>query len=252
MAFVDIRAPVVMTELSELLLKMAETPLCYVGSLSTVQNSIPSDEVVAAASLARQASATVISNCVLELWSTTVCYLHGIEPAFPLYPKSVVKFVSDTRLSFMSYMSLYYSICQQPFEGTSTAEKAKTIIDLRHELQHDKPEGFAIWDDDRIRRVKKWEARLRPLVGDEALKWLPRVRQTPEATGFTLGGEPLIMKFMKYPIAKWALEATRSICDEMGVIFGRFQGDKKLCPTNGAAPSGKITSDLWRLWYAGE
>lgn len=120
MAQIDVRAPVQMASVSRFLLRIAENPLDFVGQVQQETAVIPGGEVCVAAKLARQASASIVSNCVVELWSTTVCHLHALEPDFPLYPSSVTKFVDETRLPFLSYMSLYYSLCGKHFEGTST------------------------------------------------------------------------------------------------------------------------------------
>ena len=120
MALIDIRSPIQMSSVSKILLQVAENPLRYVEHAQHKPAVIPGHETIVAAELARQASASVVSNCVIELWSATVCNLHALEPDFPLYPSSVVKFIKDTRLPFLSYISLYYSICKEPFEGTST------------------------------------------------------------------------------------------------------------------------------------
>ena len=261
MGMIDIRQPIRMADISELLLRIAKNPVDFIDQVHRESGGIPGMEDVVAARLARQASTSVISNCVLELWSATVCYLHGLEPDFPLYPANVTKFVKETRLPFLSYMSLYYSLCGEPFEGTSTAEKSKTLVDMRHELQHDKPEPQNDYSTERIEKVLKWQKRLKPLVGEDDLLWLPRVRHSPEKVGFQIGGEPPIMKFMKYPVAKWAVDVTREITQEMSDMLFKYQGKRKIVKDltleeDVATVDKRFTTekdpDLWRLWVAGE
>ena len=114
MAILDIRAPIDLSNISEILLQVAENPLDFVKHFKHTI-AIPGDEVGVAAQLARQASATIVSNCVVDIWSTTVHCLHALEPDFPLYPSNVPKFVKEVKLPFLSYMSLYYSLCRKPF-----------------------------------------------------------------------------------------------------------------------------------------
>ncbi len=256
MAMIDIRSPLQMASVSKLLLKIAEGPLGYIEQAQPETAALPGGEARAAAELARQVSASIISNCVVELWSTTVCYLHALEPDFPLYPSSVTKFVDQTRLPFLSYMSLYYALCGRPFEGGSTYEKSKTLIDMRHELQHDKPERSNDYSTGRVKKVMKWQRRLQHLVGQAALIWLPRVRHSTEKLDFGLGGEPPIMKFMKYPVAKWALEATEEITREMHDLLFEYQGQRKVCKESTTDIDKRLLAqgdpDLRRLWAAGE
>lgn len=261
MAFIDIRAPIRMTHISEFLLQIAKNPLDFTEHVHRKPPAGPSTEDNAAAQLARQASASIVSNCVVELWSATVCYLHALEPDFPLYPSSVTKFVNETRLPFLSYMSLYYSLCGKPFEGTSTAEKSKTLVDIRHELQHDKPEPENDYSTERVEKVLKWQKRLRSLVGQDALVWLSRIRHSEEKLHFVIGDEPPIMKFMKYPVAKWALDVTQEITQEMCDMLFQYQGRRKivkdltteeLVATFDRRLTKEKDSKLWRLWQAGE
>ena len=229
MSLIDTRGAINLRQVCEVLLRIAENPLEFVDHVkdNRLLNSIDKD-VAVASQLARQASATVVSNCVVELWSQTVACLHSLEPDFPFYPSSVGKFISETRLPFLSYVSLYYSLCGKPFEGTSSAEKVKILVDLRNELQHDKPEG--VYNDrskEHVDKVLKLKRRLEPLVGRETLMWLPRVR-TSEKFPFTLLGEPPVMKFMKYPVAKWAVQATVEVTDEMIKMMLDYKGKKKL------------------------
>lgn len=261
MGMIDIRQPIQMTYISEFLLQIAKKPLNFIEHINSKHAKLPNMEACIAAQIARQASASIISNCVIELWSSTVCKLHALEPDFPLYPKSVTKFVNETRLPFLSYMSLYYHICNKPFEGTSTAEKSKTLIDMRHELQHDKPEPENDYSTERVEKVLKWKKRLIPLVGKDALIWLPRIRISDEKSAFQTQGEPPIMKFMKYPIAKWAVDVTKEITKEMNDMLFDYKGQLKVVKDSTieeivATVDKRLTEekdfDLWRLWLAGE
>jgi hypothetical protein len=256
MGMIDIRSPIEMNLVSKLLLRIAQEPLQYVDTFVLDRSSVPGDEEAAAAKIARQASAAIISGCVVQLWSCTVCYLHALELDFPLYPKSVIRFIRESRLPFMSYISLYYSLCKRPFEGTATHEKAKTIVDMRHELEHDKPEETNEHSTERLNKVLKWKSRLEHLVGKEALLWLPRVRRSDEKLQFEIKGEPSIMKYMKYPVAKWALESTVEIHEDMRDMLFQYEGKKKI--------AGKLSieemvderfrkdKDMLRLWQSGE
>lgn len=253
MGVVDIRQTVDMRQISALLLKVAENPLAYIDFESEdVKKGRPVESM--AASLARQASASVISNCVIELWSTTVSCLHALEPEFPLYPSSVIKFISTTRLSFLSYISLYYSICGKKFEGSHPYEITKTIIALRDEIQHDKPEPYYDYSRERIERVIKWQRRLEPLIGKEELLWLPKIRHEDEKpTGFQLLGEPIVMKFMKYTVAKWAYDATASVTKEMHSMWSHDKSRKvKHATFDKNDFDQRFTKDLLRLWQSGE
>jgi hypothetical protein len=256
MSLIDTRTVVGLRQVCQVLLRIAENPLTSVDHVQESRLSILNDECIVASQLARQASAAVISNCVVELWSRTVACLHSLEPDFPLYPSSVAKFVAETRLPFLSYVSLYYSPCGKPFEGTSSGEKVKTLVDLRHELQHDKPETRAECSKERVDKVLKWKKRLESLVGKEPLLWLPRVRASHECIGFHLQGEPPVMKFMKYPVAKWAMQATVEVTEEMTTMLFDYKGTKKLWSEKPVEEmvDARFGSeeDLRRLWQAGE
>lgn len=258
MAMIDIRSPIELTPVSEFLLKVAEKPLDFIEQMEPQRLSgIPSSEVWFAARIGRQASAIVISNCVIDIWSNTVCNLHALEPDFPLYPKQVIKFVEDTRLPLLSYASLYYALCKKKFEGTASAHNIKIIVAMRNELQHDKPETSDDYSSMRVDKVLKWKKKLEPLVGKKGLSWLPRVRQSEERSPFEIGGEPPIMKFMKYPVAKWALESTVKINQEITDLMFAYKGNKKL---RKARPIEeffvderfKKDSSLRLLWKSGE
>lgn len=256
MAQIDIRTPIHMREISEFLLKIAKEPLEYVNQIQKYRPRYPGHETGLAADLGRNASAAVISNCVIELWSSTVCYLHALEPDFPLYPKEVIKFIEETRLPFLAYVSLYYSLCKTPFEGKSTFNKIKIIVGMRNALQHDRPEESEEYSQQRIDEVLKWRKRIEPLVGKEALLWLPRVRQPCEERVVLQNlGEPPIMKFMKYPVAKWALDSTVEITKEMNGMLLRYKGKVKLAkePIDEGLTGGRFSDpDLQRLWCSGE
>jgi len=256
MGVIDIRKAIEMRAVSELLLEIAKEPLEYVDSVTRFKLPTAGGRCICAAELARQASAAIISNCVVELWSTTVCYLHALEPDFPLYPKNVIKFVEETRLPFMAYISLYYSLCKKDFEGTSTHNKAKIIVDMRHEFQHDKPETSNEFSGERLDKVLRWRKKLEPLVGKKALLWLPKIRESNEDTELLLGGEPPIMKFMKYPIAKWALESVVDISEEFHDMLVAHKGRKKSRPelhlSTLCDKRFQENKDLLRLWQSGK
>lgn len=127
---IDVRVPLRFDQLNSILLEIAESPLRFTPPLLVKERKSPGWEAHVATDLARQASAAIISNCVMTIWSETVACLQALEPAFPLYPKSVRKFVEETRLSFHSYVSLLYHMCNEPYEGTETQ---KDIARLRRE-----------------------------------------------------------------------------------------------------------------------
>jgi hypothetical protein len=64
------------------------------------------------------------------------------------------------------------------------------------------------------------------------------------------------MKFMKYPVAKWAVRATVEITDEMTAMLFDYEGRKKLCEEKPAEETLDerfgTDKDLLRLWSAGE
>lgn len=69
------------------------------------------------------------------------------------------------------------------------------------------------------------------------------------------------MKFMKYPVAKWALDATKEITQEMGDMLFKYEGHHKVCKESTteelvASLDKRLQAggdtDLWRLWLAGE
>lgn len=253
---IDTRTNVSFRQILEVLLEIAESPLAFVDRVKLNRIHVEEYDCIVASQLARQASATVVSNCVVELWSETVACLHSLEPDFPFFPASVSKFVAETRLPFMSYVSLYYSLCGKPFEGTVTAEQVKTLVDMRHELQHDKPENREEYSTVRVNRVLKWRRRLEPLVGAQAIVWQPRVKSSAPDVPIQIQGEPTIMKFMKFPVAKWAAEATCQITEQMRSMLFSYKGKKKLW-TEKPLPEGidmRFSSDgeLLRLWSAGE
>lgn len=254
MAVIDTRAGSTFQHINELLLRVAESPLQFTEYVTTGPG--PSRNVPSAAYLARQASASIICNCVVEIWSQTVSLLNALEPEFPLYPKNVSNFVKDTRLPFLSYMSIYYSMCKRPFHGTMTQRDTAILVDIRHEIQHDKPESSETYSTARIDSILKWRKRLESVLSSDDLLWLPRVRETPEKFGFELGSEPAIMKFMKFTLAKWAICTTANICKEMSDMMFQYTGAKKLHPgyTGMEDFDERLGKDeqLMRLWKAGE
>jgi hypothetical protein len=112
-------------------------------------------------------------------------------------------------------------------------------------------------------------------VDDKVLKWkkagwsrwwggtemAARIRSA-ECLGFQLLGEPPVMKFMKYPIAKWAILATVEVTDEMtacslSIRAEKSSGQRRLekkestrdfVPTRSAAPlaSGRVEPQAHR------
>ena len=254
-AFVDIRGPIGFDELNRLLLAMAEKPLSFTGELALTEANYPGAETLFAAQLARQACASVVSNCVMMIWSEAVACLHALEPDFPLYPKSVKKFVTDTRLPFQSYVSLVYHICGNEYAGTDTQNKITVITDIRHELEHDKPESYDEHSKERVDALLKWHTRLIPFIGKEGLLWQPSIRPDGRVLGMTIGGEPIIMKFMKYPVAKWVTDSTKKITNEISDMMMRHQGKKLVTerrPMDERYHGEKANELVRRLWEAGK
>lgn len=252
MPLIDQRSAMGMEHVNQLLLQVAKEPYKHLSALPQVNCHAPGDEVHIAARLARQACASIICNCHLELWSETVALLHALEPDFPYYPPRVSKFVEETRLPFLSYIRLYYSLNKREFAGTPSELKAKTVVDLRNDLEHDKPEGLEDWSNERLEKLAKWRKRLEPLVGKDALRWLPTLPYVDPLHGFLIVGEPVVTKFMKYPVAEWAIQATSEVRDEMRQMLFSYPGRKRYpgehCP---ASLSPKDADpDLWRLWRA--
>lgn len=72
MGLIDARQPIQMADISDFLLKIAKKPLDFIEHIHRNPTSIPGTECIVAARLARQAPASIVSNCVVELWSATV------------------------------------------------------------------------------------------------------------------------------------------------------------------------------------
>lgn len=258
MAVIDIRSHVEMEKINNVLLNIAEQPFLYVDLVGekVLQSGWEHRRMPAAAQLARQASASVICNCVAELWSCLAACLHALEPDFPLDPPSVSTFLKETRLPAIYYFGMYYKLCKKEFKGTNTYQNLDTLVDLRNEIEHDKTETTEEYSATRIKEAKKWIKRLEPLIGRENLLWLPKLQPNEEMQGFTLGGEPIVMKFMKYPVAKWALKVTRELTKEMKEMMFSYQGKKRTL-TDGiwdeaALNSFRADEKLIRLWYSAE
>jgi hypothetical protein len=248
---IDIRGHISMNQISEVLLQIAQHPLKYAPQV-TEGRIEPQGDTLLAAPLARQACAGVISNCVTTIWSCTVNLLQALEPEFPLYPKDVSEFVKDSRLPFLSYVSIYYHMCGKPFDKTTTAEKIKLIVDMRHDIEHDKPEDSNDYSPERVKKVKRWADRLRPHIGKPGLEWLPRVRTTKEPMIFHSGGEPPIFKLMKYPVAKWAFDATQHITAEMSGMMFAHRGKKRLLSAERPIDASFSDKRFMRIWASGE
>jgi hypothetical protein len=143
------------------------------------------------------------------------------------------------------------------FVGTATYQKLKLIIDLRHELEHDKPEkSTEEFEKSRTDRTLKWFSKLSAVIKPSELLWVPRVRRNDNKMQFGISGEPVIMKFMKYPVAEWVHTSTLAITQEMSAMMFRASGPKNLSADGGTfddrfnADGGD--SNLRRLWIAGE
>jgi hypothetical protein len=133
--------------------------------------------------------------------------------------------------------------------------KISLITDMRHELEHDKPEPHHDDSKERVDALLKWHRRLVPVVGKEALLWQPLIRPGGERVGFTIGGEPIIMKFMKYPVAKWVADTTREITNGVSDMMMRHTGKKLVADKRviDARCHGPNADDIVRrLWQAGE
>ncbi len=210
----------------KVLLQIAEKPLDFSHSLGLTDDKTSTGDV---SRLARQASASVVLNCASELWSTAVTCLLTMEPAFP-FSEDVAQFVKDSRMPWIYYLCWVYKICNCRFNGTSSQEKAKVIIELRDEIIHNKPEPI---DHLNEKAITSWRNKLKGLVGKDAFDWLPCVGHIIEKDEshieyYSDGSEPTIMKFMKYPIAKWAFETTTELCDEMLAMTRKYSGPKKV------------------------
>ena len=83
--------------------------------------------------------------------------------------------------------------------------------------------------------------------------WLPRVRNTADKLGFQNMGEPPVMKFMKFPVAKWAIKSTLEVSNEMAAMIFEHGGTPKLV-TDFSVIDGRFHNDddLMRLWQGGE
>jgi hypothetical protein len=194
----------------------------------------------------------------MEVWSTTVSCLLALEPQFPLYPSDVIDFIKESRLPYLSYVSLYFSICKKPFAGTDIEKKMSLILKLRNEIEHDKPGTAPAYTQEKADEVMKWYNRLEPFLGRDALLWLPRVRKT-NPMPFSNSNSSAVMRFMKYPVAKWVSETTSELQEAMHQMVFDQKGPLKLVSEEENSfekvdkrfHAGKDPV-LMRLWQLGE
>jgi hypothetical protein len=241
---INVRPPMTMRLACKVLLQVAENPLKFSPCLRLAGDGTGVSDI---ARLARQASASIVLNCASELWSTAVTCLLTMEPAFP-FSEDVAEFVRESRMPWISYLSCIYSMCNRPFKGTSAYQKAKVIIELRDEIIHNKPEPH---DHLSEKALASWRRKLEPLVEKNAFDWLPcvgYVAQQEESSPqfFADGSEPTIMKFMKYPIARWVFDATAELCSEMEIMVRTHPGPRRTV----AVASGTMCPDP--LWQSGK
>ncbi len=150
-------------------------------------------------------------------------------------------------MPWISYLSWVYKMCKRPFKGGASYQKAKAVIDLRDEIMHSRPEPY---DHLKVETLAGWRKKLEPLVGKPALDWLPVVGHTVQENEggrsyYADGSEPTIMKVMKYPIAKWVVDTTEELCDEMLTMMREHPGPKRVTDV----ASGTMSPDA--LWLSG-
>ena len=280
MTAIDVRVPFDFTRVNHVLLEMAEHPLRFTKSILVNERAGVGSEPFIACELARQACATVVSNCVMMISSETAAWLQVIAKDFqPAYEAWVAKdprrrrqrnasyesarrFVEQTRLGFEAYISLLFHMCATDYEGTPTQQNISLILDMRNELQHDKPEGHGPeFSEERLQRAREWHSRLLPGVGREALEWIPQVHR-PNAVpgvrvvgGIRLTGDAVIMKFMRFPIAAWVARTTDDILREMSLTMSLGGGKLRTCDESFPLAdryTGPDAELINRLWLAGE
>ena len=173
-----------------------------------------------------QSCAAIVINCAAELWSVLAHGLLVLEPSNPI-TDDVKQFLREERLGNLRFFEHYFKICGKPFRGTKTYEDLKLLYDLRDAIMHDRPDDANIQVE---QETEKWIGRLRARLTEEDLAWLPEIPALCPAGHAVPASDSRVpvMNFMRYPLAKWIIEATKVISSEMADMLFAFGGAKRL------------------------
>jgi len=185
--------------------------------------------------------------CAAHLWSDIVQHLRSVKD-----PKGTYKKARGSNLR--SIFKLYFDISGHRFKKTDTSCFIELLSDMRDALVHDRPEAAHDYSSQRVDEVEKWRNRLTQFLSNDEIEWLPRIRET-EPISFSIQGEPPILKFMKYPVAKMIYERTRVTTKVISKMMFERIGNLYLAQDKGVEDFDKrilANGELFRLWQAGE
>ncbi len=178
--------------------------------------------------MSRQACAVIVISCASELWSVLTQSLLALEPSNQM-AENVKVFLKETKVGNLPLFEHYFRICGKPFRETKTYDQLKLIYRIRDTLVHDQPDYLnAQIEDD----MDNWIKRLRPHIGDADLKWLPKI-PTCSPSGHVMSASSssiAVMNFMRYPVAKWAMETSKQIISELNQMMFEHDGPKRTTP----------------------
>ena len=174
--------------------------------------------------MSREACAAIVLNCASELWSVLATCLLALEPSNQL-TEDVKDFLKSERIGNLRFFEHYFKICRKRFRGTELYDDLKLIYDMRDVLMHDNPDNLNVEVEDQI---DKWISRLRPRIGEENLKWLPRIPTLfPSDHPVPCWSSCIaVMNVMRYPVAKWILETSKQIISELYQMMSNHKGPK--------------------------
>jgi len=233
MPFIDIRAPISFRYINTMLLDVAEHPENYselaYRHVRVAPGIHPSHHPMAPAvfvEMARQACATIIVNCAAELWSVLGACLLALEPSNQM-TEDVRSFLKKERIGNLRFFEHYFKVCGEKFLGTQLNDDVNLIYDLRDAIVHDQPDrGNAAIDE----QMDILIARLRPRLKESDLRWLPKI-PTLYPTGHPVtssSSQIAVMNLMRYPVAKWVVEATDRIGSHIDHMMSKHTGGKHL------------------------
>jgi len=178
--------------------------------------------------MTRQACAAIVLNCASELWSALGGCLLALEPSNQL-TENVKDFLKNERIGNLRFFEHYFKICGKQFQGTKLQDDLKLIYDIRDVLAHDNPDDLNVEVEEQI---DKWVSRLRQRISGNDLKWLPKIptlftsdKPVPSSSSCIA-----VMNVMRYPVAKWILEASEQIISELEQMMFNHIGPKRHAP----------------------